>query len=126
MGKAVTFYMKSSEKWDEFIDIAKREGKSSSEILQKYIENYVSLHAPGNPQTLMPSFGTGGKVTISNIEGRVRQLCIESMMDRIISWRKIVEIINGEGISDGSMRVAMATRVRDWLMEKDYKVTQGW
>jgi hypothetical protein len=105
--------MTDKKKWKQLIKIAKREGKSASELLQDYVEHYVSLHAPGNPQTLMSSFGRGGKITISNIEGRVRQLCMESSDP--IPYGTILEIEKEEGIFDGSMRMAMAKRVVDWL-----------
>ena len=124
MSAVTTFYMKDREKWKKFVEIADREGKNASKILVKFIEDYVSLHDPGNPQTLMSSYSEGGKVTISNIEGRVRQLCIEKSERRGIRWTRILEITQMEGISEVPMRVAMATRVRDWLREKGYKIIQ--
>lgn len=120
MGGQVTFYMKNKKKWKEFIEVAEREGKKASKLLQDFIESYVSLHAPGNPQTMMSSFGEGGKITISTIEGRVRQLCLELRGE--LKYLRIVNVIKEQGISDGSMRVAMAERVVSWLKERGLKV----
>jgi len=119
-GGVVTFYMKDRRFWKRFIKIAERDGKKASSILQKYIENYVSLHEPGNPQTLIPSFGEGGKITISDIEGRVRQICLERKEG--LNYLTILDIIKNEGISDGSMRAAMAERVASWLHERKMKI----
>lgn len=108
--------------WGKFQKICKREGKSVSEAIVEYVCDYVTKHDPGNPQMLMTSFGEGGATTMSNIEGRVRQLCMESMNHKMIEWIKIIQIIHDNDVGDGSMRVAMATRVSDWLREKGYVV----
>jgi len=121
-GKA-TIYLKDKDSWKKFMSIAKREGRTASHILQKYIEEYNRIHEPGNPQSLMSSYSENGAQTVATIEGRVRQLCIERHhKSGYLMWGYIVSLVKDHGISDAKSRVAMGHRVRDWLRGRDIPV----
>ena len=121
-----SFYMGSNKwAWKEFLEITKREGENASTKLTKFIVNYVETHGPGNPQTLMSSFGEGGDQTVATVEGRVRQLSVEMHHKAgILTWSFIIATIKDNGIKDARARVAMAERVRDWLRGRDVGVYQ--
>ncbi len=42
--------------WKEFVKICRREGKSGSDILDEFINQYVQRHRSGNPQLLISSY----------------------------------------------------------------------
>ena len=121
-GKA-TIYLKDKTSWKKFMGIAKREGRTASHILQKYIEEYNRIHEPGNPQSLMSSYSEDGAQTVATIEGRIRQLCIEQHHKAgSLEWGYIVSTVKDHGISDAKSRVAMSHRIRDWLRGRDIPV----
>ena len=119
-----SFYMGANKwAWREFVEITRREGENASTKLTQFILNYVSMHGPGNPQTLMSSFGEGGDQTVATVEGRVRQLCVERYhKSGSLVWGYIVSLVKDHGISDAKSRVAMGHRVRDWLRGRDIPV----
>jgi hypothetical protein len=49
-----SFYWSKNEEakrlWKEVKEIAKREGKSVSQLIREFLESYARLHEPGNPQ----------------------------------------------------------------------------
>jgi len=113
----INVYGPARRVWKDFKRICKREGSSASEKLTGYIEQYVIVHAPGNPQTLIPSFAENGVVTLENVEGRLRQQCVEyaGKYDGI----KVPEIVSKArdlGLS-ASQAIAMADRTQRWLRE---------
>jgi len=112
-----TVYGPTRRVWKDFMRICHREGSSASEKLSAYIEQYVIVHAPGNPQTLIPSFAENGVVTLENLEGRLRQQCVEhaNKYDGI----KVPEIVSKGrelGLS-APQAIAMADRTQRWLRE---------
>ena len=121
-----SFYMGSDKwAWKEFIKITKREGVNASTKLTKFVVDYVTVHGPGNPQSLLSSYSEGGAQTLSAIEGRVRQLCVEMHhKSGLLRWSYIIETIKDNGITDAKSRVAMAERIRDWLRDRDVGVYQ--
>ena len=42
--------------WEAFKKICQREGESMSDKIRDFIENYVRIHEPGNPQWTMERF----------------------------------------------------------------------
>ena len=103
--------------WKQFLMICKREGENASKKLRDYIKDYVFKHGEGNPQTTISSFEPGGRVTIGNIEGRVRELCLGKIGD--LHYRDIVDWLKERGVSDGSIRVASAERIVAYLKQRD-------
>ena len=49
--KAFYFPKASEHLFRKFKEIADREGRSMSEILEELVRDYVRIHEPGNPQT---------------------------------------------------------------------------
>jgi len=103
--------------WKDFMRICKREGSSASEKLSAYIEQYVIVHAPGNPQTLMPSFAENGVVSLENLEGRLRQQCVDHAAKyRHIKLSEITQKGTDMGLSVKQAK-AMTDRTQRWLRE---------
>ena len=124
-GGTVTFYLTDKAEWGKFMKIVKREGRTASRVLKQYIVEYNRVHDPGNPQSLMSSFSENGAQTLSTIEGRVRQLCVEMHhKSGLLTWSFIIATIKDNGIKDAKSRVVMAERVRDWLRGRDVGVYQ--
>jgi len=112
-----TVYGPTRRVWKDFMRICKREGSSASEKLSSYIEQYVIVHAPGNPQTLIPSFAESGAVTMENLEGRLRQQCVEHAGK--YGHIKLLEITQrgtDMGLSVKQAK-AMTDRTQRWLRE---------
>jgi hypothetical protein len=80
-------------------------------------------HEPGNSQTNILSFSEEGQITIAQIEGRIRQECLEyaRKMDGVINVKHILEIVKPR-VSGPRKRVAMVERVIEWLKEQDVKI----
>jgi len=53
--KRVCVYI-SEAAWKQFIEVCKREGEAASNKLDKWIQRYVQIHRPGNPQLLLNTF----------------------------------------------------------------------
>jgi len=103
--------------WTDFKRICTREGSSASEKLTNYIEQYVIVHAPGNPQTLMPSFAENGVISLENLEGRLRQQCVDHANK--YGHIKLLEITQrgtDMGLSVKQAK-AMTDRTQRWLRE---------
>jgi len=114
---ACNFYGPARRVWEDFMRICRREGSSASEKLTGYVEQYVMVHAPGNPQTLIPSYAENGAVTLENLEGRLRQQCVDHA-------NKYGHIKLGEITQKGTdmglsvkQAVAMTDRTQRWLRE---------
>jgi predicted DNA-binding protein len=60
-----SFYWPNSEEakrlWKEAKEIAKREGKSVSQLIREFLESYIHLHEPGNPQQRLDTIIRLGK-----------------------------------------------------------------
>ena len=112
-----TFYGPARRVWEDFMRICKREGSSASEKLTGYVEQYVMVHAPGNPQTLIPSFAEDGAVTLENLEGRLRQQCVDHAGKYgYIKLGDITRRGTDMGLS-AKQAVAMTDRTQRWLRE---------
>jgi len=108
--------------WNKFKTIAKREGTSASKKIVEFIMDYVEKHDPGNPQTRIPSYVEGGKVTLAGIEGRVRQLCLERISKvGDMTVKEVRQIAKDEGVK-GSQLKPFIERVTMWLGEQGKKV----
>ena len=61
-----TIYLKDTDEntWDEFKEIADREGSSASEKIAEFIRKYVDVHRHGNPQTLILTFADGKRLSL--------------------------------------------------------------
>jgi hypothetical protein len=51
--------------WQEFKEIGKREGKPISQLFREFVEQYVQLHEPGNPQQRLDTIVRLGKKYVS-------------------------------------------------------------
>lgn len=103
--------------------IADRERITRSEVIMRSLAGYWHRHHAGNYQTLLSDSLDGGLNSNANIEGRVRQICL----DRIgahgeVHWLWLVDLIRDEGVLDGVTRVAMGMRVCEWLKERNIRV----
>ena len=113
----INVYGPARRVWKDFKRICKREGSSASEKLTGYIEQYVIVHAPGNPQTLIPSYAENGVVTLENLEGRLRQQCVEHAGKYgHIKLGEITQRGTDMGLSV-KQAVAMTDRTQRWLRE---------
>jgi len=114
IGKRVIYIPREKEDmWERFKKACKRDGTHMSEVIVKKIEEWMVSHEPGNPQTAISSFSEGGQTTLSNIEGRVRQMCLECKTN--LYHREVLQWIKDLGVKDGKARIAMAERVVSWL-----------
>lgn len=108
---------------DGFLDkmdiIASREGISRKALLIRFCEEGFDKHAPGNPQTLMPTFSEGGEMTIQRMEGMIRQGLLRG---KETSLRKILQALISEGVAP-TERASMGKRIASWLKEKGIEVT---
>ena len=112
-----TFYGPTRRVWMDFVRICRREGSSASEKLTGYVEQYVLVHAPGNPQTLIPSFAENGVVSLENLEGRLRQQCVDHAAKyRHIKLSEITQKGTDMGLSVKQAK-AMTDRTQRWLRE---------
>ena len=101
-------------------NIAKREGINRKTLILRFIEEGFDKHDPGNPQTLLNSFAEGGKQTLNQAVGRVRQ----KFYNRgFASHLEIVKALIFEGVEDGAKRVHLAKQITQWLKEKSIQVT---
>lgn len=115
------FYIPESFRgtWEKFLEISRREGKNASVLIREFVSEYVDMHAPGNPQTVMNSFAPDGSITRDNIEGRIRQLALEEsrkLGKGEINYMRIMEFVKSEGIQ-GKAAVAMSERTAIWLFK---------
>jgi hypothetical protein len=64
-----SFYWSKSEEaqrlWKEAKETAKREGKTMSQLIREFLEQYVQLHEPGNPQQRLDTIVRLGKKYVS-------------------------------------------------------------
>ena len=112
-----TFYGPARRVWLDFVRICKREGSSASEKLTGYVEQYVMIHRPGNPQTLIPSYSENGSISLENLEGRLRQQCIEHANKwQYIKYLEVVTRAKEMGLK-AKPAIAMSERTVKWLRE---------
>lgn len=105
--------------WKKAVYIAKREGTSISNIIEKqFLNNWVPIHDPGNPQSRLSSFVEGGLTDQGAIEGRIRQ---KYLGRKEAVYRDILRDCQAE-ITDKKNALAMADRVSKWLNEKGVRI----
>jgi len=109
--------------WKKFISIAKREGKSASNVLRDFVHEYVDVHDPGNPQLRITSFSPEGARTIEQIIGRIRQQCLEysNRNNGEIKIRIIEELLKDSKIR-GKQFQPIRERLAKWLSDQGVKV----
>ena len=109
--------------YEKLKKIAKREGKSASNILTDFMVQYVGIHDPGNPQTLLSSFAPNGHITITDIVGRLRQQCLEYARNRnnVIRMKIIKELVFNSNIKPRE-RYHVSEDIANWLKEYDVSV----
>lgn len=75
------------------------------------------MHAPGNPQTLIPSYTDNGAITVENLEGRLRQVCLErARFKGFIKRSEVLERAKETGL-DLKRCLAMTGRTVTWLQK---------
>lgn len=103
------------ETWDRFLKLVKREGKNASVILRDFVTQYVDIHDPGNPQARITSYSEDGDISMSQFEGRVRELFRARAADGNPVLFKDIVFRCRDHIADSKSALAMAERVEAWL-----------
>ena len=120
------FYIKKDKEnlWDRFMFSCKRDGTTASAQIVGFMERFLITHEPGNPQTAITSYSPEGQITQAQVEGWIRQECLERV-NKVghISEREIIEFAR-EKITSGGHLVAMVERVIIWLKGKEVHVWQ--
>ncbi|GAH57338.1 unnamed protein product [marine sediment metagenome] len=98
--------------------IALRENRTFGDIILLALTDYAKEHAPGNPQTILNSYGEGGAQTIHQLVGQIRQKFYNR---NEVLKREILQNLKAEGIN-GMERVNIADKIADWLKEQGKKV----
>lgn len=110
--------------WPRFISSCKRDGTSASAQIVGFMERFLITHEPGNPQTAITSYSPEGQITKTQIEGWVRQKCLDHAKKvGHITQREIIEITR-QKITSGGHLVAMVERVIIWLKKQEVEVWQ--
>jgi len=112
----------SQETWSKFKSIAKRDGKSASDLLWSFIVEYVDIHDPGNPQLRITSFSPNGVKTIEQVIGRIRQQCLEYSKPRGEITLKIIESLMKEANIRGPTFSTIREKIVKWLSEREVDV----
>lgn len=108
--------------YERLKQILRREGKTVGGHLRNHIARYVEIHDPGNPQTSLVSYSDGGKVTLAQLEGRIRErFRSRAAGGKPVTFRDIV-LKCKEDVVDVSAALAMAERVYAWLRSRGVKV----
>ena len=110
--------------WKRFKFSCKRDGCSASSQIVGFMERFLITHEPGNPQTAITSYSPEGQITKTQIEGWVRQECLNyAKKVGHITEREIIEITR-QKITSGGHLVAMVERVIIWLKAQKVEVWQ--
>jgi len=120
------FYIKKAKEnlWERFVFSCKRDGTTASTQLVGFMERFLITHEPGNPQTAITSYSPEGQITKTQIEGWVRQECLNyAKKVGHITEREIIEITR-QKITSGGHLVAMVERVIIWLKAQKVEVWQ--
>jgi len=120
------FYIKKAKEnlWERFVYSCKRDGTTASTQLVGFMERFLITHEPGNPQTAITSYSPEGQITQAQVEGWVRQECLNyAKKVEHITEREIIEITR-QKITSGGPLVAMVERVIIWLKKQGVEVWQ--
>jgi len=114
-----TVYFKEEQTlvFEKFKQIMSREGSNVSKHLWDYIEDYVDIHDPGNPQSRITSFMLGGSYDMAAIEGEIRQIFHSRAKKGAETTLKEIRQVCRAHI-DMEKALAMAERVHTWLREQ--------
>ena len=126
MSPQAIFYIKKAKEnlWERFVYSCKRDGTTASTQLVSFMERFLITHEPGNPQTAMTSYSPEGQITQAQVEGWIRQECLNyTKKVGHISEREIIAIARKKVTSGGHL-VAMVERVIIWLKGKEVEVWQ--
>ena len=108
--------------WEKFLEICSREGQSASGLIRIWVENYVRLKDPENPQPPLTAY----------IEGQAdhRALDVKKIMEELlrsvamrgneISRRMIVRSV--EHISEPEYRMKAVERITQELQRRGVRV----
>ena len=108
--------------YQRFKQIVRREGSNVSKHLMDYIKGYVDFHDPGNPQSRITSFATGGSHDVGAIEGELRQI-FKSRGEKgvILTYKDILQVCRAHFTNPTHAR-AVCDRVCEWLTKIGEKV----
>lgn len=123
----VNLYIKDEDKaaYDRFIKATERDGTSASKVFSEAMRDWMRVHEPGNPQTLLPSFSDTGHMTLANIEGRIRQMCIEKNNNegkQGINFNYIHDLVKELMKLSGKKSLIKTDEISQWLHEKSIKI----
>ena len=79
---SLSLYAKYLHIYERAYELADREGKSFSEIINLALEEYVDVHYPGNPQTALESFQPDS-LKPARLEAKMITRKVESLLDRL-------------------------------------------
>jgi hypothetical protein len=117
------FKPEDAEVFGNLQTLAKREGVSMSEILNRAFKDYWKLHGPGNFQTLLGSYEEDGEKSL----GQVEQACVVAFQKRGKSGVKKGELhewLIREGLTEARPRLDSLSRVVPRLFELGVEVSQ--
>jgi len=100
----------------------RREGSNFSQHIKNYITEYVRVHGPGNPQSLVTSFIEGGAHDVGAVEGEIRQIFkARGEKGVILNARDILQVCHAHFDNPKQAR-AVSDRVCEWLTKIGEKV----
>ncbi len=108
--------------WKKFKEICKRDGKSTSEVIQIWVDGYVRRKDPGNPQRPITAYTPGHEdeyaLMQQDIFKKLRD--IAKNYGGYIHWRRIVEEL--KPILKGKARVEAAENLARRLIKTGIKI----
>jgi len=79
---SLSLYAKYLHIYERAYELADREGKSFSEIINLALEEYVDVHYPGNPQTALESFQPDS-LKPARLEAKMITQKVEELLERL-------------------------------------------
>ena len=113
--------------WRKFLEIARRDGQSASELIRIWVEGYVARKDPGNPQRPITSWVPGHEDEQAiQFQELVKKLhAIASLKLGELSWWTIMEELEEAGYAPGRPRMHAAERIARELHRRGVKVWMG-
>lgn len=102
----------------ELYNIARRDGVDVKDIMASAIKEYVDVHGPGNSQTLIPSFASGGNKSNGQIEAEI----IRELLNKgEVRYVDVVNRVRNSGLGNDRVLPAVNHIVKA-LVDKEVKV----
>ena len=113
-----SFYYKSKEMWERFIEVTKAEGKNPSRVLGEYIDNYLMGYTDPNIPSITTYFAPNPN-SIEAIQQTIRSQAMRLSKKKggEITLREIREMYF-ERIPMPDIRNRVSERTAKWLTEE--------